>query len=466
MEPYELSVAEAARAIRERRLSPVELTDSVLGRIDRIDGRVQAHCQVDHDGARAAAKRAEAEIHADGLRSPLHGIPISLKDLYDVAGRPTRAGCRAYDGHRADRDSAVTARLRAHGAIIHAKTRTHELAKGVTTHPTRNPWDPGRTPGGSSGGSGAAVAALMGPASMGTDTGGSVRIPAAACGVVGLKPTYGLVPLTGVRPVSWSYDHPGPITRTVTDAALLLSAVAGPDPSDPASLDVAAPDLAGPLERDPDVRGLTIGVLTDQFAGCDPEVSRAVLAAIAELAGLGARTREAAVPMADVLSPVSHTIISAESASAERPVLRENGHLYGDRVRDGLRAGSLIPAAAYVTALRARERMRGEWRALFAASGAAVMIAPTLPAAPPRYGEDTVTYADGSTSPALAAFAGQNYAANAAGLPALQIPVGFDAAGLPIGMQIIGPPLGEPAVLRFARAYERLSPRAGLRPPL
>jgi aspartyl-tRNA(Asn)/glutamyl-tRNA(Gln) amidotransferase subunit A len=463
MEPYELTVAAAAREIREARLSPVELVESVLGRIAEVDGRVDAFCLVDADGALAAAKRAEAEISADGPRGPLHGVPVSLKDRYDVAGQPTRSGCRAYDGHRAERDSTVAARLRSGGAVIVGKVRTHEMAKGVTTHPTRNPWDLGRTPGGSSGGSAAAVAAMMGPASMGTDTGGSVRIPAAACGGVGLKPTYGLVGCTGLRPLSWSFDHPGPLTRTVTDAALLLNAVAGHDPADPASLDVPTPDYTAELDRG--VAGLTVGLPTDYFFdGCDPEVSRAVLDAVGTLTALGARVREVTIPMKEEIVAVSRTIIGAESAAAELTVLRERGHLYGDGVRLSLESGALISAADYITALRARERMRREWHAMFATID--VLVAPTLPTAPPRYGEEEVTLADGSTVAALPVFAGPNYPADAVGLPALQVPVGVGAAGLPIGMQIIGRPLAEPTVLRVGRACEAASPHAGRTPEL
>lgn len=463
MEPYELTVEEAAAELRAERLSPVELVDSVLGRIEAVDGKVNAFCFLDADAARAAARAAAAEIASRGARGPLAGIPVSLKDVYDVAGQPTRAGCRAYHDHTAAHDSTVARRLRRAGAVILGKVHTHELARGVTTHPARNPWDLLRTPGGSSGGSGAAVAALMGPASMGTDTGGSVRIPAAACGVVGLKPTYGRVGNTGLHPMSWSFDHPGPLARTVTDVALLLNAVAGHDPADPASLSWPVPDYTADLDRG--VQGLTVGLPADYFFdGCDPEVTRAVLDAVEVLAGLGARIRDVTVPMKDEIVPVSRTIIAAQSAAAERSTLLERPHHYSEEARAGLASGALISAADYVTALRARERMRREWRTVFASVD--VLVAPTLPTSPPRYGEDEVTLADGSTASALSAFAAPNYPANAVGLPAVQLPVGVGTAGLPLGMQIIGRPLAEATVLRVGRAYEAVSSFAGRVPEL
>ncbi|HEY3686836.1 MAG TPA: amidase [Streptosporangiaceae bacterium] len=451
MEPYELTVAGAAAGIRAGRVSPVELTESVLARIERVDPLVRAYRLVDRDGARAAARLAEREIAATGPRGPLHGIPVSLKDLFDVAGHPTRAGSAAYDGHRAAADSAVAARLRAAGAVITGKTHTHELAKGVTTPPTRNPWDLGRTPGGSSGGSAAAVAAQMGPASIGTDTGGSVRIPAAACGLVGLKPTYGLIDAAGLHPLSWSFDHPGPLTRTVTDAALLLDALTAP-----------APDAPG---LDTGVAGLVIGVPADFFFdGCDPAVERPVRAAIATLEELGARLRTVAAPMPDVVVALSRTIIAAEGAAAERGTLRDRGARYGGAARASVESGLLIPATDYLQALRVRELYRRAWRDLFATVD--LVAAPTLPTAPPPYGTDTVPRADGSTIPALTAFSAYNYPANAAGLPSLQIPVGTDAAGLPVGMQLIGRPYAERTVLRAGRAYESVSPQAGRVPAL
>ena len=452
MEPYELTAAESAREIRAGRLSPVDLTGSVLDRIERVDPLINAYCLVDADGARTAARRAAAEIAANGARGPLHGVPVSLKDLFDLAGHPTRAGCAAYDDHRADADSAVAARLRTAGAIIIGKTHTHELARGVTTPPTRNPWNPERTPGGSSGGSGAAVAARMGPASIGTDTGGSVRIPAAACGIVGLKPTYGLIGMTGLKPLSWSFDHPGPLTRTVTDAALLLDALTDPQSSYGTGLDAG-------------VDGLVVGVPRDYFFdGCDPAVEHAVRTAIAALERQGARLREVAAPLPDLVVALSRTIIAAEGAAAECATLHDRAHRYGAAARAGVQSGLLIPATDYLQAQRVRERYTRAWQDLFTAVD--LVAAPTIPTAPPPYGTDTVTLADGSEVTALAAFSAYNYPADAAGLPSLQLPAGTGAAGMPIGMQLIGRPHAERTVLRAGHAYESVSPQAGRVPAL
>ncbi|MFK4273316.1 amidase, partial [Streptomyces milbemycinicus] len=242
MQPYELSLTEAADAIRTGRLSPVELVDSVLHRLEEVDPRLTAYVTVVADEARRAAREAADDVAAGRLRGPLHGVPMGLKDLIDVAGAPTTASSRVRESHRAREDSTVAARLSAAGAVLVGKTHTHEFAYGLTTPQTRNAWDTGRVAGGSSGGSAVAVAAGAATFALGTDTGGSIRVPAALNGVVGLKPTYGLVPRHGVTSLSWSLDHVGPLTRTVPDQALVLAALAGHDPRDPASLDVPARD--------------------------------------------------------------------------------------------------------------------------------------------------------------------------------------------------------------------------------
>ncbi len=265
MQPSELSLVAAADAIRQRRLSPVELVDSVLDRVARVEPRLGAYVSVAAEQARRSARQAEREAAAGRFRGPLHGIPMALKDLIDVAGAPTTASSRVRAGDRAaDHDSTVAARLAAAGAVLVGKTHTHEFAYGLTTPQTRNAWNRERVAGGSSGGSAVAVAAGTATFALGTDTGGSIRVPAALNGVVGLKPTYGLVPRHGVTSLSWSLDHVGPITRTVADAAAVLAVLAGHDPRDPASLPhtpgdprrAAYPDATG----DTDLTGLRVGV--------------------------------------------------------------------------------------------------------------------------------------------------------------------------------------------------------------
>lgn len=236
MQPYELTLADAAEAVRTRQVSPVELVDSVLERIEQVQPRLRPYSLVTADHARQAARRAADEVMSDRARGPLHGIPAGLKDLIDVAGTATSASSRVRDGHRAVADSTVAAQLSAAGAAFVGKTHTHEFAYGLTTPQTGNAWDPGRVAGGSSGGSAVAVAAGAATFALGTDTGGSIRVPAALNGVVGLKPTYGLVPRHGVTSLSWSLDHVGPLTRTVEDAALVLASLTGHDPRDPASV--------------------------------------------------------------------------------------------------------------------------------------------------------------------------------------------------------------------------------------
>ncbi|MCX4884104.1 amidase [Streptomyces sp. NBC_00847] len=242
MQPFELSLTEASRAVRARELSPVELTESVLARIAAVEGRMGAYVTVAADAALAAAVRAEREISVSGPRGPLHGIPMALKDLIGAEGIPTTASSRVRAGHVAERDSRVAERLGAAGAVLLGRTHTHEFAYGLTTPQTNNAWDHSRVAGGSSGGSAVAVAAGGATFAMGTDTGGSIRVPAALNGVVGLKPTYGLVSRTGVTSLSWSLDHVGPLARTVQDVALVLSATAGHDPRDPASVSDAVSD--------------------------------------------------------------------------------------------------------------------------------------------------------------------------------------------------------------------------------
>ncbi|GAA3742770.1 hypothetical protein GCM10023082_44530 [Streptomyces tremellae] len=240
---YELSLTEASRAVERRELSPVELTESVLGRIAAVDARLCAYVTVTADAALRAARQAGSEIAARRWRGPPHGAPMALKDMIDAAGVPTTASSRVREGHVAKQDSAVAARLAEAGAVLPGKTHTHEFAYGLITPQTHNAWDPGRIAGGSSGGSAVAVAAGAATFALGTDTGGSMRVPAAFNGMVGLKPTYGLVPRHGVTSLSWSLGHVGPITRTVRDAALVPAAVAGHDPRDPASLATPLPDL-------------------------------------------------------------------------------------------------------------------------------------------------------------------------------------------------------------------------------
>ncbi|MGC9496232.1 amidase [Streptomyces sp. WG7] len=461
MQPFELSLTEASRAVRARELSPVELTESVLARIAAVEGRLGAYVTVAADAARAAAVRAEREISGSGPRGPLHGIPMALKDLIDAEGMPTTASSHVRAGHVAERDSRVAERLGAAGAVLLGKTHTHEFAYGLTTPQTNNAWDHSRVAGGSSGGSAVAVAAGEATFAMGTDTGGSIRVPAALNGMVGLKPTYGLVPRTGVTSLSWSLDHVGPLTRTVQDAALVLSATAGHDPRDPAS-------VSGPmLDRFPggDLRGLKVGVPRNHyFDRVAPEVEESVRGAIERLAELGAELVDVEIPMARYVQAVQWGLMVPEATAYHERSLRATPDLYAADVRILLEAGELTSAGDYLRAQRARTMMRDAWARMF--DGIDVLAAPTVPMTATEAGQEAVEWADGTTEAVSDSYVRLCAPANITGVPALTLPVGHDRAGLPIGMQLMARPFHDATVLRVGRVYEESVAGAGRLAPL
>ncbi|MFF3070542.1 amidase [Kitasatospora sp. NPDC057936] len=459
MQPYELSLTAAADAIRSRRLSPVELVDSVLDRIEQVEPDLGAYVTVAAEQARRAAREAEREAAQGRYRGPLHGIPMGLKDLIDVAGMATTASSRVRTDHRAPADSTVAARLTAAGAVLVGKTHTHEFAFGLTTPQTRNARDHDRVAGGSSGGSAVAVASGAATFALGTDTGGSIRVPAALNGVVGLKPTYGLVPRHGVTSLSWSLDHVGPITRTVEDAALVLTALAGHDPRDPASLPLPAEDYRPGTGTD--LTGLRVGVpRTYYFDHVDPQVETAVRHAVEHLEGLGARLVEVDIPMTRYIQATQWGLMVPEAAAYHERTLRTAPELYGADVRILLEAGELMSAGDYLRAQRARTMMREEWAGLLETVD--VIAAPTVPTTAVRAGQETVTWSDGTVESVSDAYVRLSAPANITGVPALTVPAGQDAEGLPIGLQLLGRPLGERTLLRVGHAYEQTQPVRGL----
>ncbi|MFD8997540.1 amidase [Streptomyces abikoensis] len=436
MEPYELSLAEAAEAIAAGGLSPTELTGSVLDRIDAVEPSLNAYVAVVADAARRDAAAAEREIAAGRRRGPLHGIPMALKDLIDVAGLPTTASSRVREHHVAERDSTVAARLTEAGAVLLGKTHTHEFAYGLTTPQTHNARSADRVAGGSSGGSAVAVAAGTATFALGTDTGGSIRVPAALNGVVGLKPTYGLVPVDGVVPLSWSLDHVGPLTRTVGDAGLVLAALTGGE-------------AAGPG----DVAGARVGVPRNHyFERVTPEVAEAVRAATARLADLGARLVDVEIPMAEHVQGTQWGLMVPEASSVHEETLRTSPELYTPEVRLLLEAGEHVLAGDYLRAQRARALMRQEWARLFAEVD--VVAAPTVPMVAARADQPAVAWPDGTIESVSDAYVRLSAPANITGAPALSLPVGLDGAGLPIGMQLIGRPFGEATLLGVGLAVE------------
>jgi aspartyl-tRNA(Asn)/glutamyl-tRNA(Gln) amidotransferase subunit A len=453
-----LSLSEQSALVQRRAISPRELTAAILDRIDRVNPRLNAFITVLREQAEREAARAEQELAAGQSRGPLHGLPISLKDLYDTAGVRTTGGAKILADRVPQQDCTVTRRLREAGAVIVGKTNLHEFAFGVTSAnphfgPVRNPWAPDRVPGGSSGGSGAAVAAGMGAASLGSDTGGSIRIPAALCGITGLKPTYGRVSRAGVLPLAWSLDHAGPMTRTVEDAALVLQTIAGYDPADPASSRAPVPNFRAELQDG--IRGLRFGVPRRYFyTELSPDVEGAVEAALAELERLGARRVDTELSYIDYALDAMESIILPEAVSVHLQWLRERRADYGEDVRDRLLAALAIPAVQYVDGQRVRRLIaQGFSEALRQVD---VLVTPTtaIPA-PPAAGFRDPRLLTRFTAPI-----------NLTGLPACAVPCGFSTEGLPLSIQIIGRAFDEATVLRFAWAYEQATEWHRRRPPL
>ncbi|GGZ60354.1 MULTISPECIES: amidase [Streptomyces rochei group] len=452
MRPYELSLTAAAREIRARRLSPVELVDSVLERAREV-ASLGAYVTLTADRARRSALAAERDVAHGRLRGPLHGVPMGLKDLIDVAGTATTASSRVRAGHRAPADSTVAARLTAAGAVLAGKTHTHEFAYGLTTPQTRNARDRGRVAGGSSGGSAVAVAAGAATFALGTDTGGSIRVPAALNGVVGLKPTYGLVPRHGVTSLSWSLDHVGPITRTVEDAATVLAALVGHDPRDPASRPAPPPGHRPATDPD-DLSGLRVGVPTTYyFDHVDPEVADAVRRAVDRLALRGARLVDVEIPMARYVQAVQWGLMVPEATAYHERTLRTAAGLYEDDVRVLLEAGELMSAGDHLRAQRARTLMRREWARMLRQVD--VVVAPTVPLTAVPAGQTSVSWPDGTVESVSDAYVRLSAPANITGVPALTVPAGTDRAGLPIGLQVLGRPFDEATVVRVGLAHER-----------
>ncbi|MFC8277072.1 amidase [Streptomyces sp. NPDC057271] len=451
MEPYEASLAEAAASIAAGELSPRELTESVLKRIHEVDPRICAYVRVTEETARLAAAQAEQEIGSGTYRGPLHGIPMALKDVIDTKGVPTESGSQVRAGRVPTEDSAVAARLRAAGAVLLGKTHTYEFAYGLDTPQTRNPWAPDRIVGGSSGGSAAAVAVGAATFALGTDTGGSIRVPSALTGVVGMKPTYGLISRCGTTPLSWSLDHLGPVTRTVEDAGLVIRALAGHDPRDTASVRQLPRDWPGrPAGGLGEIR---LGVPENYyFRRVRPEVESAVRAAVQTLADLGVRLVDVHIPMTEYVQAVQWAIMMPEASCYHRPDLQSRAHLYGADVRLLLEAGELVPATDYVRAQRARTLMREAWARLFRRVD--VIAAPSLPLAAVPVGCQEVNWADGTSESVTDALLRFSAPANITGVPSISLPVGSDHDGLPIGMQLMGRPLSEGTLLQVAEAYE------------
>jgi aspartyl-tRNA(Asn)/glutamyl-tRNA(Gln) amidotransferase subunit A len=447
-------ILETARNLRARRVSAVELVTAAIERIDRLNEHLRAFITVTAEQALEQAREADRELASGAKRGPLHGIPIALKDLFATRGVRTTGGSLVYQDYVPDFDATVVERLRAAGAISLGKLNMHEMAYGITSAnphfgPVRNPWNPEHSPGGSSGGSAATVAAHIVYVAMGTDTGGSIRIPASFCGTVGLKPTYGRVSRHGVLPLGYSLDHMGPLTRTVRDAALVLNAIAGRDSKDPTSSRKPIVDYV-PKEGC-SIHGLRVGVPENfHFERLDPDVETAVRGAIARAEALGASVRPVTLPDVGALNAVARMVLLAEASAVASPAA-ERRELFGPDVLALLDQGRLVPAVDYINAQRLRRRMRHEFDALW--SEVDCLFTPTTPNTAPKIGDTTIRLC-GVDEDVRLATTRLVRGINALGYPALSIPCGLSGAGLPIGLQIVGPPFEEARILRAGAALE------------
>ena len=449
-----MTLLEAALALRRREVSSAELTESSLQHIAVLNPGLNAMLTVLEDDAREQAKAADEELAHGADRGPLHGIPIAVKDVFETRGVRTTCGSVIFLHHIPDRNAAVVERLAAAGAVLVGKTGMHELAYGITSNnphfgTIRNPRDPEHIPGGSSGGSGAAVASEMVFMAMGSDTGGSIRIPASFCGTVGLKPTSGRVSRYGVMPLDFSLDHMGPLTRSVRDAAVTLQAIAGFDPRDDTSSREPVPGyLPGPRCS---IEGVRIGLPQNfYFERLDPDVNIAVRRMAASAESLGACILPVRVPDIEALNAVGRVILLAE-ASALMEKYIGNRDQFGSDVLALFDQGRLVPATDYINAQRLRRMMQREFAQLW--SQVDCLFTPTTPMAAPRIGDKTVHLGELVEDVRLAATRLVR-GINVLGLPALSIPCGRDSLGLPVGLQIIGRPFDEALILRVAAGLE------------
>ncbi|MDR7481544.1 MAG: amidase [Armatimonadota bacterium] len=459
------TIAAAGLALARRALSPVDLVEACLARIARYDGMLRAYVTVTADRARAQARAAEQEIVRGGWRGPLHGIPLALKDIVQTAGIRTTCGSRVLADWVPGEDATVWRRLAAAGAILLGKLNMHEFAFRVP-HPDfptpRNPWDLERSCAGSSSGSGAAVAAGLCLGALGTDTGGSIRLPAAYCGIVGLKPTYGLVSRAGVVPLAWTLDHVGPMARTVEDAAILLEAIAGYDPADPASARRAPEPYRAGLGRD--LRGVRVGVVRQLLEGVvAPEVVAATTGAAGVLRDLGLRVEPVELPRLDDALTAYRTIVFSEAAAYHQAQLAARAGDYGPRLREQLALGLAIPAAQYVNAQRLRREVIRALGALL--QQVDILLCPSAPAEAQPIGQQGVAI-DGVLHDSPVVISRFTSVFNIAGLPAISVPCGFSPGGLPLGLQLAGRPFADGLVLAVAWAYEQATGWTGRRPPL
>ena len=446
------SLEEAGRLVEKKEVSPVELTQRMLDRIERLDPKLNAYMTVTADQALEDARMAEREIAAGKYAGPLHGIPVAVKDLFQTKGVRTTAGSKILDTWQPDEDATAVRKLREAGAVNLGKLGMHEWAFGITSDnihfgPVRNPWETDHVPGGSSGGSGVATAAGLAYATLGSDTGGSIRIPASFCGCVGLMPTYGRASLYGAVPLSWSLDHAGPLTRTVRDAAIVLRAISGVDPRDPNTADEPVPDWLAAIERG--ARGLRIGVPKTYFwENLDPQVERACRKALTDLEAAGAVLREIDIPGAQALMGPGTGIMFAEAAAYHSQHFPARRDEYSAGVAALLDAGLGVKAPDYVQSIRLMQDLRSgvadSWL-----DNVDVMACPTIPIPAPSI-EASRKEEMGFRVVAFTAII------DLTGQPAISVPCGLTPENLPVGLMFTGRRWDEGAVVWAGRAYEQV----------
>ena len=448
-----LPLHELAGRLRSKDVSPVEATEAVLERIERLNPKLNAYITVMADQALAGARTAADEIAAGGYRGPLHGVPVAVKDLCQTKGVRTTAASKILADWVPDEDATIVRKLREAGAILVGKLNLHEFAFGTTgvSHhfgPARNPWNADYITGGSSSGSGAAVAAGLCFAAIGSDTGGSIRIPASLCGIAGMKPTYGRVSVAGVVPLSSSLDHLGPMARTTRDCALMLGAIAGHDPADPHSADAPVEDWAAALDG-ASLAGVRIGVANFAFEQADPEVGTLVRAAIDALGRLGAELAEIDLAFLKDYWAATSVVLIAEAAAYHRENIEQRAEDFGDDVRARLQGGLGIPVADYIRSYRFMEEVRRTCDETLLKDVDLLALPTALKTAVPI---ETVIKDDPTIG--LTLLTGQF---DLTGQPAMSVPCGLTSAGLPVGLQLVGRRFDERAVLRAAHVFETQS---------
>ena len=456
------TIAEAAKRIAAKQLSPVELTRACLDRVRALDDRLHAFVHLTEERALAEAREAERAIMAGGPKGPLHGIPIGLKDIVDTKGIPTTCGSKILQDNIPDTDAACAEKLAAAGTVLIGKTTTHEFADGgpsfdLPKPPARNPWNTDHFTAGSSSGTGAAVAAGLILGGIGTDTGGSIRGPAALCGIAGIKPTYGLVSRAGVAPAAFSLDHIGPMAWTSEDCALMLQALAGYDARDPASADRPVPNYTAALGSG--IKGLKVGVI-HHFHEVDYKVSqgtqRGIDGTISALRELGAEIREVQLSPLQDWQACGSLISITERASAYDEWARTRLGDFSERVQRRLMLGALVSGVDYVQAVRRRRELRAELKAAMA--GLDIVLTAAAPGEAPKI--DNVPIWDVFDRPSF------TIPFNVAGYPAMSICAGYGEGGLPVAVQLVGKPFDEATLFRVADAFEKATPHRNARPAL